>query len=117
MEFLKGNPKLTIEHEIEKLQILSDYFIPSQFSTRCDFIKFEECLVVLSFEKKFNAKQIFLELTDNRKFLTHKRLLNKYIQYKTTPKEISLECKKFFSHLFEIINVKFILTISTQIKL
>jgi hypothetical protein len=98
-----------LDKDIEKLRVFSDFLIPSQFTSRCSFPRFEECVILLSFEHKFNLKNLFCELCGkDRKFLTYNRLLDKYTRFKRSPRDLSIECKKFFTFLNEIVIVSLI---------
>jgi hypothetical protein len=79
-----------------------DFLLFDQDSEKLAFPRFEECMGLLTQSRKYSLKNIFLEICGkNHKYITFRRLVQSYLEYKSNSKNRSAEFKDFFAFIFK----------------
>ena len=88
--------------ELEKLKIIGDYLCFDQYQDKASYPRFEECFGILTQNLSSEALQkIFQDICGTRhKYISFRRLIKAYINFKENKNEFSNETKDFLNKLF-----------------
>ena len=88
--------------ELEKLKVLGEYLIFSQYKDVASFPRFEECFGLLFEEYSSESLQkIYKDICGkNHKYISFRRIIKAYLNYKEQNNDYCNETKEFFKKLF-----------------
>ena len=97
-----NNEKFLNEEELEKIKTYSEYLFMDQYQDMCSFPRFEECFGAFCLDPIINLPQVFKEICGKkRKYITFRRFLFSFIQWKKNPNLGSKDYQIFMKLLFE----------------
>ena len=74
------------EEEFTKTKTIAEYLFMDQYQDMCTYPRFEECLGAFYLQKSINLPEVFKEICGKkRKYITFRRLLFSYYQWKQNP--------------------------------
>ena len=87
--------------ELDKLKIIGDYLCFDQYQDKASYPRFEECFGILNQNLSSESLQkIFQDICGTRhKYITFRRLIKAYINFKENKNEFSNETKDFLNKL------------------
>ena len=89
------------EEELDKVKVIAEYLFMDQYQDMCSYPRFEECLGAFCLDKSIDLPKVFTSLCGKkRKYITFRRLLYAYIQWKKNPTFGSQEYQDFMQLLF-----------------
>ena len=95
--------------ELEKLKVLGEYLIFDQYKNVASFPRFEECFGLLFEEYSSESLQkIYKDICGkNHKYISFRRIIKAYLNYKEQNNDYCNETKEFFKKLFTKVEVFF----------
>ena len=89
------------EEEFTKIKTIAEYLFMDQYQDMCTFPRFEECLGAFYLQKSINLPEVFKEICGKkRKYLTFRRLLFSYYQWKQNPNFCTNDFQIFMGILY-----------------
>ena len=94
--------------EKENLKMLAEYLFFDQYSGSATFQRFEQCFQpLLKSKQNISMDKVFKEICgEKKKYMTGRRFVSSYLNYKKNPKKVSQGLKTFFDLLFNKIIIK-----------
>ena len=101
----QNNIDLT-EEELTKIKTISEYLFMDQYQDTCAYPRFEECFGAFCLEKSIDLTKVFKSLCGKkRKYLTFRRLIISFNQWKKNSKKSNQDFTKFmdlvYNHLLK----------------
>ena len=96
-------PKIDLtEEELNTIKTISEFLFMDQYQDTAAYPRFEECFGAFCLEKSIDLPKVFKTLCGKkRKYLTFRRLIISYNQWKKNPNKFNEDCKKFMELIFK----------------
>ena len=90
------------EEELVKIKTISEYLFMDQYQDSATYPRFEECFGAFCLEKKIDLPKVYKILCGKkRKYLTFRRLISSYNQWKKNPNKHNEDYKKFMDLVYK----------------
>ena len=90
------------EEELEKIKTIAEYLFMDQYQDMCSYPRFEECFGAFFINQSIDLPKIFKEICGKkRKYITFRRLLFSFFQWKKNPNVGSNDFQFFMKILYE----------------
>ena len=95
-------PKIDLtEEELSKIKTISEYLFMDQYQDSCAYPRFEECFGAFCLEKSIDLPKVFKSLCGKkRKYLTFRRLIISFNQWKKNAKKSNQDFTKFMDLIY-----------------
>ena len=98
----KNNKIIFNEEELNKLKTIAEYLFMDQYQDMCSFPRFEECFGAFCLDKSIDLTKVFKIICGKkRKYITFRRLLFSYYQWKNNFNLENKDYQEFMQLLFE----------------
>ena len=100
--YVEKNANLNMtEEEFTKIKTIAEYLFMDQYQDMCTYPRFEECFGAFYLEKSIDLPNVFKEICGKkRKYITFRRLLFSYYQWKQNPYIGSKDFQSFMNILY-----------------
>ena len=104
---LPGTGRIDLtEEELNKIKTISEFLFMDQYQDSAAYPRFEECFGAFCLEKSIDLPKVYKTLCGRRrKYLTFRRLISSFNQWKKNPNKYNEDCTKFldlvYNHLLK----------------
>ena len=93
---------LLSNEELEKIKSVAEYLFKDQYQDTCSYPRFEECFGVFITKEKIDLPTVYKLICGRRKkYITFRRLIISYSQWKRNPERFSEDFQKFMTLLYK----------------
>ena len=98
----KKGPKIDLsEEDLSKIKTISEFLFMDQYQDSCAYPRFEECFGAFCLEKSIDLPKVFKSLCGKkRKYLTFRRLIISFNQWKKNVKKSNQDFTKFMDLVY-----------------
>ena len=99
----KRNKYLLLSNEeLEKIKSVAEYLFKDQYQDTCSYPRFEECFGVFVIKEKIDLPTVYKSICGRRKkYITFRRLIISYNQWKRNPERFSQDFQRFMTLLYK----------------
>ena len=89
------------EEELGKIKTISEYLFMDQYQDTAAYPRFEECFGAFCLEKSIDLPKVYKTLCGRRrKYITFRRLISSFNQWKKNPNKYNEHCTKFLELVY-----------------
>ena len=95
-------PKLGLsEEELNKIKTVAEYLFMDQYQDNASYPRFEESFGAFCLEKSIDLPKVYKTLCGRRrKYITFRRLISSFNQWKKNPNKFNADCTKFLDLVY-----------------
>ena len=95
-------PKLGLsEEELNKIKTIAEYLFMDQYQDNASYPRFEESFGAFCLEKSIDLPKVYKTLCGRRrKYITFRRLISSFNQWKKNPNKFNADCTKFLDLVY-----------------
>ena len=96
-------PKIDLtEEELNSIKTISEFLFMDQYQDTAAYPRFEECFGPFCLEKSIDLPKVFKTLCGRkRKYITFRRLISSFNQWKKNPNKYNEDCTKFMELVYK----------------
>ena len=89
------------EEELRKIKTISEYLFMDQYQDTAAYPRFEECFGAFCLEKSIDLPKVYKTLCGRRrKYITFRRLIISFNQWKKNPNKFNADSSKFMDLIY-----------------
>ena len=89
------------EEELRKIKTISEYLFMDQYQDTAAYPRFEECFGAFCLEKSIDLPKVYKTLCGRRrKYITFRRLISSFNQWKKNPNKFNADSSKFMDLIY-----------------
>ena len=93
---------LLSENELEKIKTVAEFLFMDQYQDTCSYPRFEECFGALIINEEIDLPTVYKSICGRRrKYITFRRLIISYNQWKRNPERNTQDFQKFMKFLYK----------------
>ena len=93
---------LLTEDELDKIKTIAEYLFMDQYQDNCGYPRFEECFGAFITQDKIDLPTVYKTICGKRKkYITFRRLIASYIQWKRNPDKQPQDFQKFMKLVYK----------------